>query len=79
MNIAFKCWASKLINLNVLQKVYIDSNGDAEGNFTVISLQDEEDDSGAVYTKMKPVGYFSYTSHSSIPVQKINTLAYLNN
>lgn len=51
--------------------MYIDSNGDAEGNYTVISLQDEEDETGVIYSKMKPVGFFSYTSHSSIPVKKI--------
>uniref|UniRef100_A0A6P4EU06 Guanylate cyclase n=1 Tax=Drosophila rhopaloa TaxID=1041015 RepID=A0A6P4EU06_DRORH len=51
--------------------VYIDSNGDAEGNYTVITLQNDvgSGTSGGSLAKMsmQPVGFFAYNKHSLIP------------
>ncbi|XP_059618023.1 guanylate cyclase 32E-like [Phlebotomus argentipes] len=61
--------------------VYIDANGDAEGNFTLISLQDElslaqaltsdaeepSPTSNPLKMSMQPVGYFVYSSPANIP------------
>lgn len=56
---------------SLLWKDYIDANGDSEGNYTVISLQDVDDDLGVSW-QMKPVGYFYYSSQSSvIPVRSM--------
>nr|CAD7442116.1 unnamed protein product [Timema bartmani] len=39
--------------------VYIDNNGDAEGNYTVVALLEDTSDDGTVATwSMQPVGYF---------------------
>ena len=52
-------------------KVYIDSNGDAEGNYTLIALQDKLYDDGSISMEMKPVAYFSYINHhKTIPELK---------
>lgn len=62
--------------------VYCDANGDAEGNFTLISLQDELSmghglssdphepipTSNPLKMSMQPVGYFVYSSPANIPV-----------
>ncbi|KAK9883749.1 hypothetical protein WA026_001938 [Henosepilachna vigintioctopunctata] len=46
--------------------VYIDGNGDAEGNFTVVALLDDRDANGsALPMSMQPVGYFQYTPNGS--------------
>lgn len=48
--------------------VHIDANGDAEGNYTVICLQDENGfKNNIAKMSMQPVGYFVFTT-SSIPV-----------
>ncbi|XP_032592225.1 guanylate cyclase 32E isoform X2 [Drosophila grimshawi] len=50
--------------------VFIDSNGDAEGNYTVITLQsDASGGSGNSLAKMsmQPVGFFVYNKDSVIP------------
>lgn len=48
--------------------VHIDANGDAEGNYTVICLQDEIGfKNNIAKMSMQPVGYFVSTT-SSIPV-----------
>lgn len=46
-------------------KVFIDGNGDAEGNFTVVALLDDTEMNGTVSMSMQPVGYFQYTSNGS--------------
>ncbi|XP_065221202.1 guanylate cyclase 32E [Planococcus citri] len=40
--------------------VYIDENGDAEGNYSVIAVQNDTDEKGITKMKMQPVGYFLY-------------------
>lgn len=41
-------------------QVFIDSNGDAEGNFTVVALLDDKEMNGSLRMSMQPVGYFQY-------------------
>lgn len=48
----------------VFFKVFIDQNGDAEGNFTIVSLL--KDKEGQVNMSMQPVGYFQFTSNGSV-------------
>lgn len=61
-----------IITLNsYFDQVFIDSNGDAEGNYTVITLQsDASAGSGNSLAKMsmQPVGFFVYNKDSVIPV-----------
>lgn len=55
----------------VFRQVYIDSNGDAEGNFTVIALQDDlsiQSNKTTLKMSMQPVGYFVYNTPGDIPV-----------
>lgn len=55
-------------------KVFIDSNGDAEGNYTVVSMlpfhgkrsEASASDDTMTYV-MQPVGYFQYNSSSNSP------------
>uniref|UniRef100_A0A1B0BWX4 Guanylate cyclase n=1 Tax=Glossina palpalis gambiensis TaxID=67801 RepID=A0A1B0BWX4_9MUSC len=51
--------------------VHIDGNGDAEGNYTVITLQNDGNNvnivSSLVRMSMQPVGYFVYNKLSTIP------------
>ncbi|XP_026834463.1 guanylate cyclase 32E isoform X3 [Drosophila erecta] len=51
--------------------VYIDSNGDAEGNYTVITLQNDVGSGSSVGSlakmSMQPVGFFAYDKNSVIP------------
>lgn len=50
--------------------VFIDSNGDAEGNYTVIALQNDTSiqSNNSVRLSMQPVGYFVYNnSQGDIP------------
>ncbi len=56
----------KLIFFLLHLQDYIDSNGDAEGNYTVISSQDVINEQGKSVMAMKSVGYFHYSSQSSI-------------
>lgn len=46
-------------------KDYIDSKGDAEGNYTLIALQEVEDERGVSW-QMKSIGYFHYSNQSSV-------------
>ncbi|XP_054260292.1 guanylate cyclase 32E-like [Macrosteles quadrilineatus] len=45
--------------------VYIDGNGDAEGNFSVVALLDDEEVNGSLRMSMQPVGYFQYSDDST--------------
>lgn len=45
--------------------MFIDGNGDAEGNFTVVALLDDQDVNGSIGMSMQPVGYFHYTPNGS--------------
>ncbi|XP_053691756.1 guanylate cyclase 32E [Sabethes cyaneus] len=45
--------------------VYIDENGDAEGNFSVIALQKDEKVNNSLNKSMQPVGMFVYSSNST--------------
>ncbi|XP_059220787.1 guanylate cyclase 32E [Stomoxys calcitrans] len=51
--------------------VHIDSNGDAEGNYSVISLQSDSNSlnkaNSLAKMSMQPVGYFVYKKQSSTP------------
>ncbi|XP_017059315.2 guanylate cyclase 32E isoform X2 [Drosophila ficusphila] len=51
--------------------VYIDSNGDAEGNYTVITLQNDLGSGTSLGSlakmSMQPVGFFAYDKNSLIP------------
>nr|XP_036670728.1 guanylate cyclase 32E [Drosophila suzukii] len=51
--------------------VYIDSNGDAEGNYTVITLQNDVGSGTSLGSlakmSMQPVGFFAYDKNSLIP------------
>lgn len=62
--------------LTVFLKVFIDQNGDAEGNFTIVSLL--KDKEGQANMSMQPVGYFQFTSNGSVvsglPVRPCITL-----
>lgn len=46
---------------------FIDANGDAEGNYTVVTLFDEEGN-----LTVQPVGYFQYTTNNEIPVRSFS-------
>nr|CAD7400718.1 unnamed protein product [Timema poppensis] len=58
--------------------VYIDNNGDAEGNYTVVALLEDTSDDGTVATwSMQPVGYFQYnttTGAANLPVRATSLL-----
>ncbi|XP_049826749.1 guanylate cyclase 32E isoform X1 [Aethina tumida] len=45
--------------------VFMDGNGDAEGNFTVVVLLDDEKANGTQWMSMQPVGYFQYKANGS--------------
>lgn len=51
--------------------MYIDGNGDAEGNFTVVALLDDEEVNGSLRMSMQPVGYFQYSPDRVIPVSHL--------
>lgn len=62
--------------------MYIDGNGDAEGNFTVVALLDDEEVNGSLRMSMQPVGYFQYSPGRVIPVSQLaqdHTLSFKNN
>lgn len=58
-------------------QVYIDSNGDAEGNFTVVALLDDMEMNGTLRMSMQPVGYFQYSTNGTnnspidLPVSRV--------
>nr|XP_022903996.1 guanylate cyclase 32E-like [Onthophagus taurus] len=45
--------------------IYIDRNGDAEGNFTVVALLDDLEINSSLRMSMQPVGYFQYDSNTT--------------
>lgn len=46
--------------------MFIDGNGDAEGNFTVVALLDDQEMNGSLRMSMQPVGYFQYQPNGSL-------------
>jgi hypothetical protein len=46
-------------------QVFIDANGDAEGNYTVVALLDDESVNGSLRMSMQTVAYFQYTPNAS--------------
>jgi hypothetical protein len=54
-----------LHNSQLKIQVFIDGNGDAEGNFTVVALLDDQEMNGTLRMSMQPVGYFQYKSNGS--------------
>lgn len=58
-------WACKMVSSlprswSFCLKVHIDENGDAEGNFTVVTLLDDVEVIESLGMSMQPVGYFQY-------------------
>ncbi|KAK9504637.1 hypothetical protein O3M35_010924 [Rhynocoris fuscipes] len=52
-----------------LLQVYIDSNGDAEGNFSVVALLNDKEATSTLGLSMQPVGYFRYDeNNTALPV-----------
>lgn len=69
--------------LRITLQVYMDSNGDAEGNYTLIAMQDDYNYPGKKLT-MQPVGHFIYNAtNTAVPVSEhkfiYQTLLYLFN
>ncbi|KAF7278941.1 hypothetical protein GWI33_007805 [Rhynchophorus ferrugineus] len=58
--------------------VFIDQNGDAEGNFTVVSLLDDKETDSNLGMSMQPVGYFQYTLNGSV-MSTLPEFRYFNN
>lgn len=58
------CRSAFCLLMTVFLKVFIDQNGDAEGNFTIVSLL--KDKEGQANMSMQPVGYFQFTSNGSV-------------
>ncbi|CAG9824690.1 unnamed protein product, partial [Phaedon cochleariae] len=58
--------------------VFIDGNGDAEGNFTVVALLDDKEMNGTLRMSMQPVGYFQYNSNGSIKATALPEFRYFN-
>ncbi|KAG8224498.1 hypothetical protein J437_LFUL004980 [Ladona fulva] len=52
--------------------VYIDENGDAEGNYSVVALLDDDQINGSLRMSMQPVGYFQYSASSENELIKDN-------
>jgi len=48
-----------------ISQVFIDGNGDAEGNYTVVALLDDESVNGSLRMSMQTVAYFQYTPNAS--------------
>jgi hypothetical protein len=48
-----------------IYQVFIDGNGDAEGNYTVVALLDDESVNGSLRMSMQTVAYFQYTPNAS--------------
>ncbi|KRT83645.1 hypothetical protein AMK59_3294, partial [Oryctes borbonicus] len=58
--------------------VFIDGNGDAEGNFTVVALLDDQEMNTTLRMSMQPVGYFQYTSNGSSHLLDLPEFKYLD-
>lgn len=46
--------------------MYIDGNGDAEGNYTVLALMDDSTMNDTFQMSMQPVGFFQYNTSSQL-------------
>lgn len=46
-------------------QVYIDESGDAEGNYSVVSVVNHSSENGTTHMKMQPVGYFQYETNKT--------------
>lgn len=56
-------------------KVYIDSNGDAEGNYTLIAMHDDYHYPGGKKMTMQPVGHFIYNAtNTDVPVGSLDLI-----
>ncbi|XP_067005765.2 guanylate cyclase 32E [Anabrus simplex] len=58
--------------------VFIDSNGDAEGNYTVMALLDDDEMNGSLRMSMQPVGYFQYRPQSGSGPYHLPEFRYLD-
>ncbi|KAL3273771.1 hypothetical protein HHI36_015198 [Cryptolaemus montrouzieri] len=59
--------------------VFIDGNGDAEGNFTVVALLDDRDVNGSILPmSMQPVGYFQYKPDGNSTPYAVPEFRYLD-
>ncbi|CAG9827536.1 unnamed protein product [Diabrotica balteata] len=58
--------------------VFIDDNGDAEGNFTVVALLDDKEMNGTIRMSMQPVGYFQYKSNGSNKMSALPEFKYFD-
>lgn len=54
------------LNSKIFQ-VFIDSNGDAEGNYSVIALMEDFTMNDTFKMSMQPVGFFQYNTSSNVP------------
>lgn len=56
-------------------QVYIDLNGDAEGNYSVVAVVDEFSETGVSRLSMQPIAFFQYSGNSTygLPVSCLKT------
>ena len=55
---------NKVLSNQFFFQVFIDSNGDAEGNYSVIALMDDFSLNNTFKMSMQPVGFFQYNTSS---------------
>ncbi|XP_058056782.1 guanylate cyclase 32E [Anopheles bellator] len=58
--------------------VYIDANGDAEGNFSVIALQKDDKVNNSLQMSMQPVALFTYGANATTSTATLPEFRYLN-
>ncbi|XP_052864300.1 guanylate cyclase 32E [Anopheles cruzii] len=58
--------------------VYIDANGDAEGNFSVIALQKDDKVNNSLQMSMQPVALFTYGANATTSTAMLPEFRYLN-
>ncbi|XP_035915374.1 guanylate cyclase 32E isoform X1 [Anopheles stephensi] len=58
--------------------VYIDANGDAEGNFSVIALQKDDKVNNSLQMSMQPVALFAYGARNATSGTTLPEFRYLN-
>uniref|UniRef100_A0A182Q3F5 Guanylate cyclase n=1 Tax=Anopheles farauti TaxID=69004 RepID=A0A182Q3F5_9DIPT len=58
--------------------VYIDANGDAEGNFSVIALQKDDKVNNSLQMSMQPVALFAYGARNATTATALPEFRYLN-
>ncbi|XP_046988319.1 guanylate cyclase 32E-like [Schistocerca americana] len=58
--------------------VYIDVNGDAEGNYTVMALMEDELMNGTLSVSMQPVGFFQYAHDNGNSITDLPEFRYLD-